>query len=157
GTDRPDSGAGRGRQVGERLRAALVGTDVERHAVAQLPGIGDLVGAVGACIALVLSLVQRLERVVTRRARDVGERLGMAEREARPLDEGAGRIDRDHALVLVVDVDRRVGAQRAVRRLRAAVEVDVRTMPRRVRAHGAVLRTAGTAVVRRAGAGYVPA
>src|SRR5262249_7500428 len=71
--------------------------------------------------------------------------------------EGAGRVDRDRALVLVVDVDRRVGAQCAVRRLRAAVEVDMRTMPRRVRAHRAVLRTATVGVVRRTRAGHVPA
>src|SRR5262249_34387377 len=141
----------------QRLRAPLVGTDVERHAVAQLPGVSDLVGAVGAGIALVLSLVQRLERVVARGAGRVGERLGVAEREARPLDEGAGRVDRDRALILVVDVDRRVGAQSAVRRLRAAIEVDVRTVPRRVRADRAVLCAARAGVLRRAGTGDVPA
>src|SRR5262249_56910751 len=95
GTDRPRA---YGREVGGRHDAPFVGTDVERHAVAQFPGVGDLVGAVGAGVALVLGLVQRLERVVTRRARDVGERLGVAEREARPLDEGAGRVERDRAL-----------------------------------------------------------
>src|SRR5262249_33483317 len=61
GTDRPDVV----RQIADRLHAALVGTHVERHAVAQFPGVGDLVGAVGAGVALVLGLVQRLERVVT--------------------------------------------------------------------------------------------
>src|SRR5262249_23801445 len=58
--------------------------------------------------------------------------------------------------VLVVDMDRRVGAQRSVRGLRAAVEVDVRTLPRRVRADAAVLRTGSARVLRRAGARHVP-
>ena len=106
---------------------------------------------------LVLGLEQRLEAVVAGRAGHVGERLGVAEREARPLDEGAGRVDRDRALVLVVDVHRHVGAQRAIGGLRAAVEVEVRAMPRRVRAHRAILRARSTRVVRRARAGDVPA
>ena len=119
----------RGVQVGDRLGAALVGTDVERHAIAQFPGIGDLVGAVGTSIALVLGLVQRLEGVVARRTGHVGERLGVTEREAGPLDEGARRVDRDRVQVLVVNVDRHIGAQRAIGGLRAAVEVEACAVP----------------------------
>src|SRR3954447_20463576 len=101
--------------------------------------------------------MQRLEGVVAGRARRVGERLGMAEREAGPLDEGAGRVDRDRALVFVVDVHRNIGAQRAISGLRAAIEVEVRAVPCRVRAYRAILRARGAGVLRRTSAGDVPA
>src|SRR5262249_24126976 len=51
------------REVGEPLGAALVGPDVERHAVADLPGIGDLVGTAPAGVTDVLGRVQGPERV----------------------------------------------------------------------------------------------
>jgi hypothetical protein len=123
------------RQVADPFRAPLVGTDIERHAVAELPGIGDLVGAVGAGIADVLVLVDGPEAVCSRRTGHIGVRLRVTEGEARPLDEGAGRADRDRALVPVLDMHCYEGAQGAVGGLCAAVEVEVRTMPRRVRAH----------------------
>ena len=44
GTRRHRTGA---RQVGDRLHATLVGADVQRDAAAELPSIGDLIGAVG--------------------------------------------------------------------------------------------------------------
>ena len=40
----------------ERLAADFVGADRQRHAVAQFPGVGDLVDAVGAGVAVVLLL-----------------------------------------------------------------------------------------------------
>jgi hypothetical protein len=145
------------RQVADAFGTPLVGTDVERHAIAELPGIGDLVGAVGAGVTDVLVLEQRLERVIARCARHVGERLGVAESKARPLDEGAGRIHRDRILVRVVDVHRHVGAQRAVGGLCAAVEVEMRAMLRRIRVHRAILRATRSSIVRLPTAGGVPA
>src|SRR5262245_35205904 len=145
------------RQGGERLGAPLVGTDIERHAVAELPGISDLVGAVGAGVADVLVLVERPEGVSSRRARHVGVRLRVTEGEARPLDEGAGRADCHRALVPVLDMHRYEGAQGAVARLRAAVEIEVRTMPRRIRIDRAILRAVCAGVVLLSAAGAVPA
>src|SRR5262245_54593524 len=49
------------------------------------------------------------------------------------------------------------GAQGAIGGLRAAVEVEVCTMPRRVRAHRAVLRTVRARVMLLPAAGAVPA
>src|SRR5690242_864418 len=77
--------------------------------------------------------------------------------ETSPLDEGACRADRDCALVAVLDMHRDEGAQRAIGGLRAAVEIEVRTMPRRVRAHRAVKRTVRTRVMLLPAAGAVPA
>ena len=54
---------------------------------------------------------------------------------ADPRREVAPVVDRDRALVLVVDVYRHIGAQRAIGGLRAAVEVEVRAMLRRIRAY----------------------
>ena len=113
------------RQVGDALGTSLVGTDVERHAIAEFPGVGDLVGTVGASIADGLGLEERPEGVRARRAGHVGERLGVTEGEACPLDESAGWADRDRALVPVLDMHRHISAQRAVGSLRAAVEIEV--------------------------------
>src|SRR5947208_8648716 len=81
----------------------------------------------------------------------------MAEGETRPLDEGTGRVDRDRALVLVVNVYRHIGAQRAIGGLRPAVEVEVRTVPGRIRVHCTILRAVTATIMRGASAPDVPA
>src|SRR5262245_25711833 len=136
-----------GRQVGDALGTPLVGTDVERHAIAELPGIRDLVGAVGASIANGLGLMEGPEAVCSRRAGHVAERFGMAEGETRPLDESARRVDRDRTLIEVVDMHGNIGAKCAVGGLRAAVEVEVRATPCRVRVHRAILRASVASIV----------
>ena len=107
--------------------ALFVGTDVEGHAVAELPGVGDLVDAGCAGGALGLDLVQRPDARVAHLTGRVDERRGAAEGEARPLDEGA--LDRqfrcvDRPLVThrVLEVQAGEGTQCAVRSLRAGIE-----------------------------------
>src|SRR5215831_2961072 len=51
---------------------------------------------------------------------------------------------------------RHIGAQRAIGGLRAAVEVEVRTMPCRVRVHRAVLRATSAGIMWLPAAGGVP-
>ena len=144
------------RQVRERLHATLVGTDVQGDAVAQLPRIGDLVGAVGAGVALVLRLVQRAHAGIAEAAFVVGERHRPAEGEAAPLDERTGDVGRLRT-VLVLHVVGLERPQRAVGGLRPGVDREAATMPGRVVVDRAVLRTAGTGIVRRTGAGDVVA
>ena len=144
------------RQVRERLHAPLVGTDVQGDAVAQLPRIGDLVGAVGAGVALVLRLVQRAHAGIAEAAFVVGERHRPAEGEAAPLDERTGDVGRlGRVLVLhVVGLER---PQRAVGSLRPGVDREAATMPGRVVVDRAVPRAGGTRILRRTGTGDVVA
>src|SRR6516162_9442908 len=76
------------RHVGEieqRFAAHIVGTYRERHAVAQLRGVGDCVDATPAGVSVVLlPYVVALTDIP-----GVRERLGMAEGKACPLDERA--------------------------------------------------------------------
>ena len=67
---------------------------MQRHAVAELPRVGDFVVAVGAGVVVVLRLVQRLQAVVAELTNHVAERLHATEGEARPLDEGARQVRR---------------------------------------------------------------
>ena len=142
----------RRRQVGERLQTTLVGTDVQGDAVAQLPGIGDLVGAVGAGVALVLRLVQRAHAGVAEAAFVVGERHRPAEGEAAPLDEGTGDVGRFNT-VLVLHVVGLERPQGAVGSLRARVDREAATMAGRVVVDRTVPRTGRTRVLRGTGAG----
>src|ERR1044071_9731275 len=84
------------------------------------------------------------------------ERLRVAEREARPLDEGAGDVLREHD-VFVLEVQARERTQRAVLGLRAGVDLHVRAVPGRVLADRAVLSALRAGISRRAGARDVPA
>src|SRR5262249_54053493 len=59
--------------------------------------------------------------------------------------------------VAVLDIHRHIGAQHAIGGLRAAVEVEVRTMPRRIRIDSAILRAVGAGVSRLPAARGVPA
>src|ERR1051325_4061536 len=84
------------------------------------------------------------------------ERLRVAEREARPLDEGAGDVLRERA-VFVLEVQARERAQRAVLGLRPGIDLHVGAVPGRVLADRAVLQALRAGVGRRTATRDVPA
>src|SRR6187431_1636266 len=151
GTRRHRAGA---REIRNRLHATLVGTDVQSDAIAELPRIGDLVGAGSAGGAVVLSRVGGTEAGIADAAFVVGERHRPAEGEAAPLDERAGDVGRFRG-VLVRQVEGRERPQRAVGSLRPCVDREAAAMPGRVLADGAVLGTVWSGVVLDGAAGCV--
>ncbi len=144
------------REVRDRLHATLVGADVQSDAVAELPGVGDLVGAVDRDIgvAVVLWCMQRTESADA--ALVIGERHRMAEGEAAPLDERTGDVGQFYR-VLILQVELGECPQRAVGRLRPRVDREAAAMPGRVVAGRAVLCAARSRVVRSTGTGDVVA
>src|SRR4051812_40833026 len=143
----------RARQVVQRLAADFVGADGQGYAVAEFPGVSDLIDAVGAGVAVVLLLG---EVPAVSDTPGVLERLGTAEREARPLDERTRNVCAVRA-VLVLQVDARERAQRDVRGLRAGVHLDVGAMRGGVLRDGAILRPLRAVKGRRTRTGDVPA
>src|SRR5204863_7595694 len=118
--------------------------DDEHHAVAQFPGIGDLVGAVGAGIVVGDALQYTPEIAAAAKAAErVGVRFGVAEGEAGPLDERARHVRRERAPVEVVHAQHDYRPQRAVGSLRAAVEADVASALHGVLAGGPIMRAGG--------------
>ena len=125
----------------ERL-TLVVGTDVQGDAVAELPGVGDLVDTSGAGGGIDEAGVQRAEARVAEAAFVVDERRRTTEGEATPLDERTSRLGGIRAQ-LVIDVDVHIRPQRAVGSLRTRIDAEVRAVPGRVPLHGAVLRAVG--------------
>src|SRR5438067_423021 len=72
----------------------------------------------------------------------------MAEGEAGPLDEAAHVVGGNGALIGVVEAIHLIGPQRAVGRLRAAVEAKIDSATGRVMAGAAIVRTASPLIYR---------
>ena len=78
------------RQVAERLGRALVSTNTQHGAVAQIKAVGDLVDTVGAGFSACL---KSYVRPAAADLPDICVRLSSAEGEACPLDVSARRVE----------------------------------------------------------------
>src|SRR4051812_36670381 len=142
----------RARQVVQRLTADFVGADGQGYAIAEFPGVSDLVDAVGAGVAVVLLLG---EVPAVSDTPGVLERLRTAERKARPLDERTRNVFGLPA-VLVLEVQARERPQRAVLGLRAGIDLHVGAMPGGVLRDRTILQTLRAVIGRRTSASHVP-